>query len=132
MGKYKETSKGGFKTKKEAQLAAAKVEEQLVKGTNISNRQLTFNDYMYEWLDTYKKNNVAPQTYKIYKRNIRLYVLPTFGTVRLKDLTRLRYQQFINSLLEKRSKQTVNLIHATLQGALNTAVHELGILEKKP
>ncbi|ANS46114.1 integrase [Bacillus thuringiensis] len=132
MGKYKETSKGGFKTKKEAQLAAAKIEAQLAKGTNVNNRQLTFNDYMYEWLDTYKKNNVAPQTYKIYKRNIRLYILPAFGSIRLKDLTRRQYQNFINSLLEKRSKQTVNLIHATIQGALNTAVHEFGILEKNP
>ncbi|PYE89396.1 site-specific integrase [Bacillus sp. 196mf] len=132
MGKYKETSKGGFKTKKEAQLAAARVEEQLAKGVNISNSQMTFNDYMYEWLETHKKGNISPRTYYAYQKNIRKYILPEFGDMKLKDLTRLHYQQFINTLLEKLHKQTVNVIHATIHGSLHTAVNELSILNNNP
>ncbi|EOO30741.1 hypothetical protein IIU_05058 [Bacillus cereus VD133] len=132
MGKYRETSKGGFKTKKEAQLAAAKVEEQLANGVNVSNSHLTFNEYMYEWLETYKKDNVSPRTYKSYEKNIRLYILPAFGTMKLKDLTRIQYQKFINDLLKTRSKQTISLINATMHNALETAVNELEILTKNP
>nr|MBR9646413.1 Arm DNA-binding domain-containing protein [Streptococcus sp. 11-4097] len=86
MGKYKETSKGGFKTKKGAQLAAAKVEEKLATGGNLKDSKITFNEYLYEWLNTYKKGNVAPRTYMVYEKNIRVHILPAFGELRLKDL----------------------------------------------
>lgn len=105
MGKYKETSKGGFKTKKEAQLAAAKIEEKLVNGSNIQDGKITFNEYLYEWLNVFKKGNVAPRTYMVYEKNIRLHILPVFGELKLKDLTRIKYQKFINNLLEKYSKK---------------------------
>ncbi|MFB6585656.1 tyrosine-type recombinase/integrase [Bacillus thuringiensis] len=132
MGKYKETSKGGFKTKKEAQLAAAKIEEKLVNGSNIQDGKITFNEYLYEWLNVFKKGNVAPRTYMVYEKNIRLHILPVFGELKLKDLTRIKYQKFINNLLEKYSKKTVETINVTMHHALDTAVNELGILEKNP
>ncbi len=132
MGKYKETSKGGFKTKKEAQLAAAKVEEKLATGGNLKDSKITFNEYLYEWLNTYKKGNVAPRTYMVYEKNIRLHILPAFGELRLKDLTRIKYQKFINGLMEKYSKKTVETINVTMHHALDIAVNELGILEKNP
>ncbi|WP_130068749.1 tyrosine-type recombinase/integrase [Bacillus albus] len=132
MGKYRETSKGGFKTKKEAQLAAAKVEEKIAGGLNVSNSQMTFNEYMYEWLETYKKDNVSPRTYRSYEKNIRLYILPAFGGMKLKDLTRIQYQKFINDLLKKLSEKTVAIINATMHNALEIAVNELEILSKNP
>ncbi|AOM09641.1 site-specific integrase [Bacillus thuringiensis] len=132
MGKYKETSKGGFKTKKEAQLAAAKIEEKLGNGSNIQDGKITFNEYLYEWLNVFKKGNVAPRTYMVYEKNIRLHILPVFGELKLKDLTRIKYQKFINNLLEKYSKKTVETINVTMHHALDTAVNELGILEKNP
>ncbi|PEE34611.1 site-specific integrase [Bacillus cereus] len=132
MGKYKETSKGGFKTKKEAQLAAAKIEEKLANGVDVNSHNITFNDYMYEWLDTYKKGTISERTYTIYRKNIRLFILPAFGNIKLKDLTRVKYQKFINDLLKTRSKQTVSLINATMHNALEIAVNELEILTKNP
>lgn len=132
MGKFKETSKGGFKTKKEAQLAAAKIEEKIANGVNMQDNNITFHDYMYEWLDTYKKGNISPRTYYAYHKNIRKYILPEFGSTKIKDLTRVRYQQFINKLLIKLHKQTVNVIHATIHGALNIAMMELNIINKNP
>lgn len=132
MGKYKETSKGGFKTKKEAQLAAAKIEEKIANGINMQSSNMTFYDYMYEWLETYKKGNVSPGTYRIYEKNIRIYILPAFGDMKLKDLTRIRYQGFINKLLEHLTKKTVKTIHATIHQALDIAVNELEIISKNP
>lgn len=131
-GKFKETSKGGFKTKKEAQLAAAKIEEKIASGVNMQSSNMTFHDYMYEWLETYKKGNVSSGTYRIYEKNIRLYALPAFGDMKLKDLTRIRYQKFINELLEHLNKKTVTTIHATIHQALDIAVNELEIISKNP
>ena len=102
MGKYKETSKGGFKTKKEAQLVA-KIEEKIANGINMKSSNMTFHDYMYEWLETYKKGTF-PQEHIRFMKNIRLYILPAFGYMKLKDLTRIRYQKFINKLLENLTK----------------------------
>ncbi|QTR83199.1 site-specific integrase [Bacillus cytotoxicus] len=132
MGKYKETSKGGFKTKKEAQLAAAKVEERIANGGSVKDNKITFNEYLYEWLNVLKKDNVAPRTYKVYEKNIRLHIIPVFGNMKLKDLTRIKYQKFINDLLTKFSKKTVDTIHVTMHHALDDAINELGILEKNP
>ncbi|MDO6632429.1 site-specific integrase [Bacillus thuringiensis] len=132
MGKYKETSKGGFKTKKEAQLAAAKIEEKIANGVNMQSSNVTFHDYMYQWLETYKKGSISSGTYKIYEKNIRLYILPAFGDMKLKDLTRIRYQKFINKLLENLTKKTVKTIHATIHQALEIAVNELEIISKNP
>ncbi|HHT7225877.1 MULTISPECIES: site-specific integrase [Bacillus cereus group] len=132
MGKYKEASKGGFKTKKEAQLAAAKVEEKIANGVDVNSHNITFNDYMYEWLNIYKKGTISERTYTNYEKNIRLFILPTFGDVKLKDLTRVKYQKFINDLLKTRSKKTVAQINATMHNALEMAVYELEILTKNP
>ncbi|RAS95854.1 integrase, partial [Bacillus cereus] len=104
----------------------------LVNGSNIQNGKITFNEYLYEWLNVFKKGNVAPRTYMVYEKNIRLHILPVFGELKLKDLTRIKYQKFINNLLEKYSKKTVETINVTMQHALDTAVNELGILEKNP
>ncbi|WP_244961038.1 Arm DNA-binding domain-containing protein [Bacillus paramycoides] len=132
LGKYKEISKGGFKTKKEAQLASAKIEEKLANGVDVTNHNMTFNDYMYDWLDTYKKGTISERTYTIYKKNIRLFILPAFGNIKLKDLTRVKYQKFINDLLKERSKKTVSQINSTMHNALEIAVNELEILTKNP
>jgi len=53
--KFKEKSKGGFKTKKEAQLAAAKVEEKIAAGIRVQSEDMYFKDYVLEWLEVYKK-----------------------------------------------------------------------------
>lgn len=132
MGKYKETSKGGFKTKKEAQLAAAKVEEKIANGVNMQDSNITFNDYMYEWLNTYKKGNISPGTFRIYEKNIRLYISPNLGNIKLKNLTRIQYQRFVNMLLQQLNKKTVKIIHATMHNALEVALHELEIIHKNP
>lgn len=131
-GKYKEKSKGGFKTKKEAQLAAAKVEEKVANGNDINSSEVVFNEYLPEWLEVYKKGSVSPGSYKNYEKNIRVHLLPEFGEVKLKDFSRKQYQTFINVLLETLSKSTVNGIHVVMHNALENAVNELEILDRNP
>lgn len=130
--KYKETSKRGFKTKKEAQLAAAQAEMEIAQLGFVGNGNELFKTYIYEWLETYKKPKVKPITYSVQERNVRLNILPRWGNYKLKQITRVEYQKWLNELIEKYSEGTVRRIHSIMNSALFDAVHEFRILRENP
>ncbi len=47
-GKKKFSSKGGFKTKKEAQLAAAEIEKEVYENTYVKEQDVIFKDFTLE------------------------------------------------------------------------------------
>lgn len=53
-GERKPIAKGGFKTKKEAQLAAAELERQLAQGTYIKESLITFDEFSKEFIERYQ------------------------------------------------------------------------------
>ncbi|MNO32474.1 Transposase [compost metagenome] len=131
-GKYREKSKGGFDTKKAAQLAAAEEELAIDRNGFAENGNETIKAYFDEWLEVYKKPNVKPITYSVQERNVRLNILPQWGNYRLKDITRSEYQKWINGLRVKYSEGTVRRIHSIFSSAMNDAVHEFQILRDNP
>ena len=64
-GKYKPIRKGGFRTKKEAAVAAAQIEANIVQGVFIK-KDISFAQYFLEWFQTYKKD-VSEITLNSYK-----------------------------------------------------------------
>lgn len=131
-GKQKEKTKSGFKTKKEAQLAAAEEESKINHFGFAENGDQLVDQYFEEWLEVYKKPNVKPITYSVQERNVRLNILPRWGKYRLKDLTRAEYQKWINELRNKYSEGTVRRIHSIFSSAMTDAVHEFRILRENP
>ncbi|UUZ80682.1 Arm DNA-binding domain-containing protein [Paenibacillus sp. P26] len=97
-GKFKEKSKGGFRTKKEAQLAATEEELKINQFGFAENGDEHISKYFDDWLEVYKRPNVKPITYSVQERNVRLNILPRWGNYRLKDLSRTEYQKWINEL----------------------------------
>lgn len=89
----------GFKTKKEAQQAASAVEIQLVNGTFVNEKDITFKDFVKEWLDLYEKT-VKPSTFNMRKPTVAKF-LSLFANTKMKDITDLRYQEAINGMYEK-------------------------------
>lgn len=77
--KYKETSKRGFKTKKEAQLGAAQIETDIEYYGFANDGKESIKEYFSKWLEVYKKPNVKPITYSLQERNVRLNILPRWG-----------------------------------------------------
>lgn len=130
--KYKEKSKRGFKTKKEAQLAAAQIETDIEYYGFANDGKESISEYFSKWLEIYKKPNVKPITYSLQERNVRLNILPQWGNLKLKDITRTKYQKWINELRDKYSEGTVRRIHSIMNTALNDAVHEFRILRENP
>jgi integrase len=131
-GKMKEKTKGGFKTKKEAQLAAAEEELKIEQFGFAENGNEIIENYFSEWLEVYKKPYVKPITYSVQERNVRLNILPRWGKYRLKDITRTDYQKWINELREHYSEGTVRRIHSIFSSAMNDAVHEFHIIRENP
>ncbi|KYD07689.1 tyrosine-type recombinase/integrase [Saccharococcus caldoxylosilyticus] len=131
-GKYKEKSKRGFKTKKEAQLAAAQAEMELEYYGFSEDGNERVDAYFEKWLEVYKKPNVKPITYSLQERNVRLNILPRWGNYKLKEVNRVEYQKWINELREQYSEGTVRRIHSIMNSALNDAVHEFRILRENP
>ncbi|WP_191561659.1 site-specific integrase [Metabacillus idriensis] len=128
--KYKLKSKGGFKTKPEAKLAAAKEELKLAEG--FEQAPAALKTFLQDWLTEYKKGEVRKNTYILHERNIAKHILPYFKNIRLSDVKPIMYQKFLNHLTAQGySKRTVEIIHTTMNNALKKAVI-LGKLEKNP
>jgi len=131
-GKYKETSKRGFTTKKEAQLAAAQTEMEIDQFGFSENGNEIVSEYFKLWLEVYKKPFLKPITYSVQERNVRINILPRWGNYKLKEITRTEYQKWINELIEKYSEGTIRRIHSIMSSALDNAVHDFRILRENP
>lgn len=131
-GKQREKTKGGFNTKKEAQLAAAEEELKIDQFGFAENGNEIVENFFNDWLEVYKKPNVKPITYSVQERNVRLNILPRWGKYKLKDLTRTDYQKWIIQLRKHYSEGTVRRIHSIFSSAINDAVHEFHIIRENP
>ncbi len=74
-GKRKEKTKGGFRTKKEAQLAAANEELNIDHFGFAENGGESIKEYMERWLEVFKKPAVKINTYLVQERNVRIFQL---------------------------------------------------------
>lgn len=131
-GKTREKTKGGFRTKKEAQIAAAEEETNINYFGFGENGSEKVEKYFNQWLEVYKKPFVKPITYSVQERNVRLNILPRWGNYQLKDINRSDYQKWINELRERYSEGTVRRIHSIMSSALFDAVHEFHIIRENP
>jgi integrase len=131
-GKPDEKSKGGFKTKKEAQIAATTAEKDINYFGFAEDGNELVEKYFAKWLEIYKKPFVKPMTYTLQEQNVRLNIVPRWGRYRLKDLSRSEYQKWINELRSRYSEGTVRRIHSIFNTAMNDAVHEFNIIRDNP
>jgi len=129
-GKVKEKSKRGFKSKREAELAAAEMEKKLFIGDIdiIRNSDITVKEWAEQYLEIYgrqwRETSLKTRKFRIYK-----YIIPELGNYKLQKLSRLQYQKFINNKLESLKVNTVKSIHTTFMTIVNKAV-EHGILDR--
>ncbi|MEH6977830.1 Arm DNA-binding domain-containing protein, partial [Bacillus pseudomycoides] len=131
-GKKKQTTKRGFKTKKEAQLHAAKAETELSNGTFIEDKNVMISTFLNDWLITYKKGKVRNHTYNLHKTAINKHIVPFFGSYKVFDITPSLCQKFVNHLLEEGySENSVKNYTAPLKGALLKAV-DLQLIQQTP
>lgn len=132
-GKRKQKKKGGYKTKTEAQEAAALLIAELTIGTHVEEKNITFEEFAFEWLDIYQASGKPkkPGTIRIRTHEIQR-LLDYFAKLKLKDINRKTYQDALNKLKERGfAENTLDGAHRTGRMIFKKAV-ELEIIKKDP
>jgi integrase len=131
-GRRKQKKKSGFKTKTAAQEAAAEFIHEFNRGTYVKESDITFEEFAYEWLSIYEgTGNVKESTTRVRNHEIKR-LLDYFAKLKLKDITRKRYQDALIDLVKRGYAQnTIDGAHRTGRMIFKKAL-EMEILKKDP
>lgn len=121
---------GGFRTRKEAEAARAKLIHELNSGTYVSPTAMTVDEWIRQhWLPTIR-SQVKPSTFDSYRRNLDLHVLPILGSRQLRSLSSTMLNSLHADLLDGGnhhrsgglSPKSVRYIHTIIHKALTDAI----------
>ena len=119
------TSKGGFRTKREAEAYAATVEVSKLQGAYVapSDAQATIETLGADWLAAHKAT-VKPSTYRSDESAWRIHVRPKWGSRRVGSIRHTEVTAWIAELALERSPTTVKRAHGILAAILDSAVRD--------
>jgi integrase len=129
-GRWRQLSKGGFRTKREAQAALNETKAALRADTFVEPSRLTLGVFLTEqWLPT-ARAAVRPTTWTTYRIYAEAQVLPTLGNVPLQTLTAGHLNRLYADLAERGRRdgrgglkpKSVRHVHVLLHKALSDAV----------
>lgn len=128
-----EFSIGTFRTKKEAEIEAGKVEERIYYGQTLNDRNMLFDEVVDSWLH-HKKNELKDSTYRQTEVIIRLHIKPAFENKRIMKMRRIDIKNWIQVYVDdpKYSFGSCLKYLSIMKSILHYAVHELEVLEKSP
>ncbi len=131
-GKRDQATKGGFKTKKEAQTSAATLINELEQGTYVKEANILFKEFVEEWLELYQgTGRVKVSTVRVRKHEYNR-LMTYFAHYKMKDITRKMYQSALSKLkAEGLAKNTLEGIHCTGRMIFKKAV-ELSYIKVDP
>lgn len=129
-GKRNRVLKRGFKTKKEAQAEAVKLESEFASRTYIKESEILFEEFVEEWFELYSLSGVKASSVKAHKVNL-VRILELLGCRKLKDITPKMYQTAINKLGGKFSYAYTSAIHNTCGMVFRKAV-DLEVIKRDP
>lgn len=132
-GRRRQKWHGGFATRREAEVARAKIVSDLHAGSYVAPDRMTLADWVKEsWLPM-SESRIKPSTFDSYRSNMQVHVLPALGTRPLQQLTSTMLNALYAELLARGngrgplSPKTVNYIHTIVHKALADAV-DAGVL----
>lgn len=133
-GKRKRKTKGGFRTKADAEkclrIALTEYDE---AGQVFKFSEITVVDYLIYWHKEYVITNCKYRTIQYYKQIIDVHLIPFFETYKLKQLTPGILQKFLNSkMINGYSKNSVSSFSGVLSGALKYAVYPCNYIKENP
>jgi integrase len=131
-GERRQEKKGGFKTKKDAQNAAATIMVELEQGIYIKESDATFEEFSQEWLQHYENSGKRKEsTIRIRQHEIDK-LKPYLAKLKLKNITRKQYQDALNDLKSQgKSEKTIEGVHVTGRMIFKTAI-EFEMIKKDP
>lgn len=131
-GKRKQKKKGGFRTKGEAEAAAALLHVEVTQGTYVNEENTTFEEFCKTWIGMYSSTGrVKISTVRVRNHEISR-LIPYFGKLKMKSISRVQYQDALNNLKEKGyADNTLDGVHRTGRMIFKKAV-ELGVIKIDP
>lgn len=120
-GHLKRIEKGGFKTKKEAEIFSSGLIIDDAQGKNINPEKYSFIDYFDRWYKTYKVPSLSYITIKRYEI-VSKQLYDFFGNTLLKDINRVNYQKFINDYGSTHAKDTVHKVNSMVKSCVKNAI----------
>lgn len=134
-GQRKWISKGGFKTKKEAEAAGIKaMNEYNNAGVQFEPTEISVSDYLDYWIKNYCIFNVADNTLAAYRNIIKNHLKPHIGHYQLKAVTTIVLQEMINDIYVKHgfSKSFMKNILKVTKGAFHYAKVTAKLIQVDP
>ena len=131
-GKRKQISKSGFKTKKECEKEGFRSLSYYENGgipTKLEN--ITYSELLDLWVAS-SSGKWKPNTKSLYEKIIRLKIKPKLGSFRVRTLSPLKIQQFVNEIYETMSPQYAKLVRIVLMSSLKYAVVPLAVITSSP
>jgi integrase len=127
---------GTFKREKDAKAALLRWQ---TEDEAAPRRPETLGDYLAHWLETVKRHQVRPSTYRSYRWQVRTQIVPILGRLLLADVTSTDIQRWESAEMDrprqtdggKRSARMVRYSHSLLAQALKHA-HAAGLIAKNP
>ena len=134
-----EFSVGTFRTKKEAEIEANKVEERIYYGQVLNDRQILFEDVVDEWYE-HKIRELKDSTARQLEVSVRLHIKPAFAGKKIMKVTRKDVKNWIRGYVDSLdengepnySEGSCLKYLSQMKSVFHFAVHEMEILEKNP
>ncbi|QOS90249.1 tyrosine-type recombinase/integrase [Peribacillus sp. JNUCC41] len=121
-GKKREKSKGNFRTKKEAQIAASEVELNIDNDFFEKNDSITVEEYLDIWFNIYK-HTIKESSWKSRQDSIKA-IKKRIGKIQIKKINLSFYQNFINQMGEHYARNTLIAIHQVFSMMMKQAVRD--------
>lgn len=112
-----ETGKEKFKymSGKTEGVVKRKIREFNQSGTKTEKKKISLQDYLYNWLKTFKRGTIKDSSYDTLEKTIRNQIVPYIGMIHLQQVTAGDIQTLLNDLKAKGySYSTVKKAHDCL------------------
>lgn len=113
------------KTEDEVSQAIIKIQSEVNDNNFFEPSKLTLQQWLKQWFEVYKGNNIKEQTKELYEIIIRTIINPNIGDTQLRNLKPLHIQAFINKLYdfgEGYSTSTIQKVKNILNPAFKMAI----------
>lgn len=126
-GNRRRKSKSGFKTKTAARQAGLELEQRKYDG-ELSSVDPVFSQYFRDWFTLYKAPKASNATKYQYNYTAKI-IDKFFPRLRISQITKARYQQFLNDFGLTHSKETMRKLNIYITNCVDAAV-DAGIIPK--
>jgi integrase len=101
-GRRRQVSKGGFRTRRDAEAGRVEALASLRAGTWVRPERVTVREFLVdEWLPSQQPPTLEESTYRSYARYVRLHAVPYIGSILLQQLTPMDLNAMYRKLVEE-------------------------------